>query len=184
METSLANPERMKGGPAKEKWHIPFRFDRPTNWPLFRATHHTTPVRVNFTSFLSSAVETTIIRATHHTTPVRASLMSFLSLQAHPWAGFTHLSSGPHIFIHLLHPTPTYRSTSWHHALQPEDEGSRVLWNVGILLQRYTASQLRRFLLGMSNVIRVQYLEIVRDHFLPCLSQFIIHNHYAIYCSR
>jgi len=34
--------------------------------------------------------------------------------------------------------------TSWHHALHPEDGGSQVLQNVGILPYHYTASEPKR----------------------------------------
>jgi hypothetical protein len=51
-----------------------------------------------------------------------------------PLASFTHFPTGlPHLYPLLL-PAPTYRSTSHHHTLHPEDGGSKVLRNSGILL--------------------------------------------------
>jgi len=53
-------------------------------------------------------------------------------------------------------------SFSQHHSLHPEDRGSKVLQNDGILLQHYTASQPRRLQLQNICIQNGEILDLIK----------------------
>jgi len=70
----------------------------------------------------------------------------------------------------------SYHNITWRHnpekldALQPEEGGSNVLRNIGILVQHYTASKPRRTGLEIRRELRrLQNEELHNSYFLPFL---------------
>jgi len=74
--------------------------------------------------------------------PGQNSTLSLYSLSLHVQEHHTPpVLTGPYRFYHLLYFLPRSMSTSKTHSLHPEDGGSLVLWNNGILPHHYLMSQ-------------------------------------------